>query len=1571
MNFIIQRKTLISMLFIGMSLLGLFSYKQLSMELYPTPDMPILMVQVTSQTEVDPSYMEQAGVIPTEGAISAMEGIDKINTRISNRNAMINVTYNSGVDIKYAYLKLEQKLNSIKKNLPEGFNIRLFKAGMGSVENQFMTVQIIGSGGVDRVRNITDKDIKTKLESIDGIASVELYGGREKSLDIILNHEKCEAYNITPSQIASLISSGQKEKTFVGSVIDNKKQFFVNVFSEYNDINELRNIVVNSKGPILLKDIADIKFGLKVEDSYSRVNGKEAISAVLTKTTQVNLIELSDRAKIAIEKINKEMKSKDVQIIVQSNTAKTMENNINQIINLAIVGGVLAIIILWLFLRNIGIVAVISLAIPASVYSAFNFFYAFDISINSLTLVGIALAIGMLLDNSVVVMENIYRLSSRGLDPDKAVTQGTQEVWRSVLAATLTTITVFLPFVFSDDVMVKMIGKNIGVSIISTLAISLVVALLLIPMATHFFLKRNKKKNFINLQVIPYHNRLMQIYILLLKMCLRNPAKTIAGAVIVFFITILSCMALDSDSLQKTEIKQFDVYVKMASGSTIQSTDKIVRNLEKDIEKLEERGDVISKVYDNEAQITVKIKDDFEETNTRKLSDIRKELDEIAAKQFFSGAEVSLEASEASEKFRGGGDDMGSSMLSMFGVGSSSEKIVIKGQDFDKMTNLAQDIKYYVDEIDEISYTRLNYSESAPEAKLSFDQHLMGIYGITPSMIASELNSFNNQTSTTSVFKDGNDTYAINIKDEEADRLEKLKQTQKRDIDDLKKLVIQGSNKSNHRLSSFSSILKSPGKAQIKRVNQEKEIAIKYYIDEEVQKDKTLLGSTRTQIDDIVSKLKLPAGIAVEVIHKEDTTSAYGFMVIAAFALIFMILASVFESISAPFVLMFSIPLAAIGSFLGLIFAGHSLFNSNTIIGFIILLGVVVNNGIILIDYTKILRKRGFNKNRAVIMAGMARVRPILITAITTIVAMFPLALGDQEYVSAIGAPFAVTVIGGLAVSTLLTLIFIPTMYLAMESALKWLRELSIPTKIIMLSLVSTFTALIFIYEDSLIYQVLYLFLIIVGVPVIIYFVLNSLRKVDTTIIGEDEEITIKIRNLVKIYDRESKLQREWLSGKKIRERLGLANSFEKLSDMSEILWQVPILGFLLYFTYSYLSDAFNISVFAFLVWRLSVYILATFKKYLEFNEKKRLFKLLKITHWCIFWFLPIVNIIFVSVANKQITGAIIVGILHYTGILVVRLSNKIHKEKIKIDSISGRFGGIKRFSYNFVKKVPIIGKKHTPFKANKGISLDIKTGMFGLLGPNGAGKTTLMRTICGVFEQTYGKIWINGIDTNEKREELQGLIGYLPQEFGTYENLTSWEFLDYQAILKGIKDPDTRYNRVKQVLESVHMIENKDKKIGGFSGGMKQRIGIAQTLLHLPRILVVDEPTAGLDPRERIRFRNLLVELSKKRIVIFSTHIIEDIASSCNQVAVIAKGELKYFGEPQNMTDMANGHVWQFEVPANEFEEATKGYLVIHHMNMGDNIRVRCLAKDSPYESAINVNPLLEDSYLWLIKQN
>jgi len=327
-------------------------------------------------------------------------------------------------------------------------------------------------------------------------------------------------------------------------------------------------------------------------------------------------------------------------------------------------------------------------------------------------------------------------------------------------------------------------------------------------------------------------------------------------------------------------------------------------------------------------------------------------------------------------------------------------------------------------------------------------------------------------------------------------------------------------------------------------------------------------------------------------------------------------------------------------------------------------------------------------------------------------------------------------------------------------------------------------------------------------------------------------------------------------------------------------------------------------------------------------------------------------------------------GVIWYLASSISYTSNKIHKNKVDINRLTGWFKGIRKVYYRFVMVIPVLGKKKTPFKAVTSVKFNIETGMFGLLGPNGAGKSTLMRIICGILEPSYGQITINDIDLKENREELQGLIGYLPQEFGMYENMTAWDFLNYLGILKKLYDKKQREERVEYVLKAVHMFDNRNGKIGSFSGGMKQRIGIAQILLHLPRILVVDEPTAGLDPRERIRFRNLLVELSQDRIVIFSTHIIEDVASSCNRVAVMKKGGVVYLGRPIDMAEIAEGKIWTMNLDPSEYEEIKDDLTVIHHMRENDIIRVRCLSEKAPIENAQLVKANLEDAYLYLLKR-
>jgi ABC-type multidrug transport system ATPase subunit len=482
---------------------------------------------------------------------------------------------------------------------------------------------------------------------------------------------------------------------------------------------------------------------------------------------------------------------------------------------------------------------------------------------------------------------------------------------------------------------------------------------------------------------------------------------------------------------------------------------------------------------------------------------------------------------------------------------------------------------------------------------------------------------------------------------------------------------------------------------------------------------------------------------------------------------------------------------------------------------------------------------------------------------------------------------------------------------------------------------------------------------VVVGIPVSYWFVTSSLRKARSAIIDPGDPIQIRVSNLVKIYGRESKMVRDFKTGNRMARMAGRLDRALK-PKLESLIWQVPLMGFLVYFSWFYLVSGFWQLVTSVMAWYYLLRILD------DFHRAKPV-KWLKIFLEFVRYAAPLLVLALFQARWENLALTLLSGGLWYLVLAAGRVSLLVKREGFELSHIRKVF----RWFAWFVRILPGVGQKREEFKALKGVSLEIGTGMFGLLGPNGAGKSTMIRIICGILEQSYGKIWINGIDTQEKREELQGLIGYLPQEFGMYENMSAYAYLDYQAILKGISDKEKRAKRIREVLDSVHMWEHRAKKIGSYSGGMKQRIGIAQVLLHLPRILVVDEPTAGLDPRERIRFRNLLVELSASRVVIFSTHIIEDISSSCNTMAVINRGEVLFNGTPKELTEIARGKVWKTSIDAARFEEAQHDLQVVHHMRDGELIRFRCIAPEKPFENAREEHPLLEDAYLWLLRSD
>ncbi|MCK4749215.1 MAG: efflux RND transporter permease subunit, partial [Bacteroidales bacterium] len=569
---------------------------------------------------------------------------------------------------------------------------------------------------------------------------------------------------------------------------------------------------------------------------------------------QANIIDLSHQVRKDIERLNKKNLAFDVEIVVQDDTAEMMEDNINQIIRLAIMGGLLAVFILWVFLRNISLVTVVALAMPVSIYTAFNLFFGFDVTINSLTLIGIALAVGMLLDTSVVVLENIYRLRTIGYKPSEAVLQGTREVWRSVLAATLTTVAVFIPFTFTSNYMIQLLGKHIGVSIISTLSVSLVVSLLLIPMVVHVIISRKRTRGKEVYQKVSLDNPGIRMYLFLLKTALRNPALTLIAVLFLFFVTILSSMSVSVNKLNELESNQFKVYVTMSTGSTLELTDETVAGIEAKLEDIEEIKDIVSNIEEEEAVITLILQDDYKDINKKTFgaiqSDVMDRIEETPSTQ------ISLTAPSGSGGSRMGGGQNGgmggsAGFQKMMGIGEDEEYLVFKGQDFKLMVEVAETVEDYIDDLENIRRVRLSIRDNQPEVHLDFNTRLMTDYNVTLNQVLGELGSFQNEVGSGITFGHGNEEYEIMIKFDES-LLEDARSD--KTFDELRMLEVPDSEDGNHyELESFTDIFYAKGMQEISRVNQEKQIELRYSYEDEVYDSKELLEFAREEIRDIIA----------------------------------------------------------------------------------------------------------------------------------------------------------------------------------------------------------------------------------------------------------------------------------------------------------------------------------------------------------------------------------------------------------------------------------------------------------------------------------------------------------------------------------------------------------------------------------------------------------------------------------------------------------------------------------------------------------------------------------------------
>lgn len=1567
-RFAINRPVTTAMFFLALGILGVISWQRLPVQLYPALTFPQLIVQV-SMPGASPEQVEREAVTPVEGEISKMEYVERITSTVRNGSGTIRVEFKLKANMKYVALKLEQKIDALSGRLPEDVRVNVSRGIMDRMEaslNALMNLSVRGEGDVDRLRRFAEEKIKPELEKIDGIVNVEVTGGNLPEVQINVDEYKAREFGVGLSTVINRIDAFNRPKEYLGKIRNNNTVSFVTISGQVSRIGELEDLVINPNIPLKLTDIAEIKLGRQDEQRISRINGKSAVVINLMKDSESNLIETAAHSEKEIELLNKILEKDGVNIVINYNAADIMNENINQVKILAMVGAFLALLVLLFFLKSWLTVLAILISIPVSLLVTFNLMYFWGLSISLFSLLGLAVAIGMLVDNSIVVLENIFRHYEQGKEPKNASLIGCTEVTRAIVASTLTTIVVFVPVLFLEGPF-RVVLLEISLAVVFPLSVSLLVAFTLIPMYASQVLIRQEKSSAFTRQrqyLIKrwQESRVMEIFTIILKSRLRAPGRTIVLMIILFILTPVLTIPFMVSFRGVQEETQLPIIIETPRGTSITATDRVAREVEKLADSLDFFKEMITDVRPENASVVIDFLNREERQNEElNLDKVRENLEREAAEiESTTDATIRFDRPIVGGRtgtgggFGGGlGGGMGGGMGPLAAILGSGEEIVrIKGYDQETMRYLVDDITERLEAFPEIRRVRSDMREGAPELQVWGDQSVLAQYNLTMRSLMGMIGSVRRQ----------GQEMTTRMKDEsgDIDIRATLIEEEERTIEDLRNMSVPIPGVGEIPVQNLARIVTDRGPRSISRVDQERQIEVRYRFNDDFVQTQQDLDLMRERVDEAIYNIYLPRGFTVEMIH-DDTNilKELGFFkLFAVILLMYCILASTFESLKLPVIIFFSIPLAIIGSFWLSLMTGTSVLNPLAIFAFLMLGGIVVNNAIILIDYITILRKKhNFTISRALVYATRARVRPILMTSITTILCMLPLAIAIWPGSSnEIWQPFAIIIIGGLGFATLITLVYVPVLYLSIDDFIKGMLKCGITGLFVALILNAGIIAFIwFWWLESLMWKIAISVFFVMVLNIIIWIFYNYLdRRKQKVELGD--ELTISIRNLTKIYNEPNKFIKDW--NKRKRRGLGLkkpgAQKFDYKVIIENLWWKIPVLGLFIFMHYRFYQAYFSSKVWLFLL-TIATYLLITnilktlailFKKQaavVENETKTRRFSLFKVIR----------NIIGIIVMFTYLHIMWQVGTLQTIGYFILC---------VFLVAFFVIF-------YRLMMNIPILGRKKVEVRALHGVNMTIKNGMFGLLGPNGAGKSTLMRIISNLFYQSRGVIYFNDYKLSDYRDFMQKYIGYQPQKFGLYGNFTAWNHLNYLALLNRWGSKEERHKLVESVLRNVNLWDRRNDKIKTYSGGMKQRVGVAQALLNLPRIIVVDEPTSGLDPRERIRFRNMLAEMSKNRIVIFSTHIVEDISTSCREVAVLNEGEVIFQGSPESMRKQAAGKVWESIIPEEKFADWRSVLQIVSHIREKKGIKIKFISKKSPETLETKaVEPTLEDAYLLLL---
>ncbi|MCD6583998.1 MAG: efflux RND transporter permease subunit [Candidatus Omnitrophica bacterium] len=1023
--FCLHRPVTTLMFFVGIIILGGISWYFLPQELFP----PLIYPQITILTkyqQASPQEIESLITRPIEEAVGTVNRVKRVSSISREGTSIVIVELAWGTNMDFAALEVREKVDLIKEKLPREAEEPIVMK-YNPFEMPTMRIVLTGEENPLKLRKIAKKDIKEELEKLEGVGAIEVVGGLEREITVNIDEAKLRSANLSILDISLALKRANINYP-AGRIKEPFFEYLIRTVGEFKKINEVRELPVKAEFPlserkshylrkfyeekekeegiyfpeserlIFIKDIAEVVDGEKERDSISRFQGKECVMLLIRKQSLANVVKLSKRIREELKKIKRKLPS-NLQLKIIYDEADFIKKSLKDVRNAALQGAGLAFLVVLFFLRNVFLSLSIIISIPLCILLVLLFLYLSRISLNLISLGGLALGVGMLVDNAIVVLESIFVHPSP--DINEKTIRGTKEVGGAILGSTLTTVCVFLPMIFVVGIAGQLF-KQLSFSIVFSLIASLFSALTLLPLLVYFILKR--KTRFSSEFKIKGWDK---IFTFLFRR--RVIVLSIVGFLFLFSIYIFS--HLERELFPHVDQHEFIIKVDAKPGTPLEETDKIVRKIEKVLSSFpqikevtvnigspqeETKEKVIQSQGPHQAQIFVRL--DKKTKTSFLIEKLEKKLEPIKKE-----ASLILLAQE--------------SFLKEAFVQQAPLILEIKGENLSRLKEIGLILEKELKRLPFLYNVKLDYPAPRPEVKVKVTKDKAFLYNISTDIVAATVNT-SLKGNVPTKFKEKGEEYDIKVI---------LRKKDRRNIRKLKRLLIHGlfqDKKITVPLMEVAKIEKGFGPIEIRRIEGEKTLLLtaSIYL--------MPLSKVVKKVNRIVKKVHIPQGYKVEITgeaqNMKESFNSLRFALILAIVFVFMIMASEFESLWQPFLILFTLPLSIIGIVL-LLLATHSTLNVISLLGLIMLGGIIVNNGIVLIDYINFLRReKKLPLEEAINVASSRRIRPILMTSLTTILGLLPLSIGKG---TTIMQPLGIITMGGLLSATFLTPVVLPILY--------------------------------------------------------------------------------------------------------------------------------------------------------------------------------------------------------------------------------------------------------------------------------------------------------------------------------------------------------------------------------------------------------------------------------------------------------------------------------------------------------------------------------------------------------------